>query len=252
MTRPTLLERAGEAASGVSSLGSGNPRRKAVLQYGIAGLIFAFLIFFVVRQWNQLPDFDWRFEPGWIALSALCVAAFYALQAELWRGIVASLGEHIDGKHSRAVWGKSLLARYVPTNVLMLVSRVVMAEKYGVPKRVTFASVVYELGLAFGTAVMVGAYFVIELPDLEGQPGRFAVLAVVPLVLAGLHPRVFERVVNFALAKLGRESLPKVLPFGRVLELCVAYTFCWALIGVGVFAFASGLHPLDLSDLQNV
>ena len=252
MTRPTLLERAGEAASGVSSLGSGNPRRKAVLQYGLAALIFAFLIGFVVRQWSQLPDFDWRFEPGWLALSAVCVAAFYATQAELWRAIVASLGEHIDARPARALWGKSILARYVPTNVLMLVGRIVMAEKHGVPKRVTFASVVYELGLGFGTAVMVGAYFVIELPDLQGQPGRYAVLAIVPVVLAGFHPRVFEPVVNFALGKLGREPLPTVLPFGRVLELCLGYIVTWGMIGLGVFAFAAALHPLDLSDLPYV
>lgn len=248
----TLLERAGEAAAGVSSVGSGDPRRKALIQYGLATLIFAFLIGFVARQWNQLPDFDWRFEPGWLALSFLCVALFYTAQAELWRAIVLSLGEHLDGPAARAVWGKSLLARYVPTNVLMLVGRIVMAESYGVRKRVTLASVVYELGLGFGTAVMVGAYFVIELPDLQGQSGRFAVLALVPLVLAGFHPRIFGPVVNFALGKLGREPLPSVLPFGRVLELCVGYTVTWGIMGLGVFAFASGLHPLDVSDLPYV
>lgn len=252
MTRPTLLERAGEAASGVSELGSGNPRRRALLQYGLAALIFASLIAFVARQWSQLPNFAWRFEPGWILLSGACVGGFYTIQGELWRAIVTSLGEHIDAKPGRAVWGKSLIARYVPTNVLMVVGRVVMAERHGVPKRVTLASVVYELGLGFGTAVMVGAYFVIELPDLQGQPGRYAVLAVVPAVLAGFHPRLFRPLGDFALGKLGREPLPTVLPFGRVLELCVAYTFAWALIGAGVFAFASGLHPLDLSDLPYV
>ncbi len=252
MTRPTLLERAGEAASGVSSLGSGNPRRKMLLQYGFAGLIFACLILFVVRQWSQLPDFDWRFEPGWLAVSAVCVAAFYATEAEIWRWIVTMLGAHIDPIPSRALWGKSLLARYVPTNVLMVVGRVVMAEKHGVPKRVTLTSVVYELGLAFGTAVIVGAYFVIELPDLDDQPARYAVLAVIPVVLAVFHPRVFEPLVNYAFRKLGREPLSQVLPFGRVLQLCGAYILCWAMIGFGVFAFASGLHPLDASDLPYV
>lgn len=252
MARPTLLERAGEAAAGVSEIGAGNPRRRAVLQYGLAVLIFACLIAFVARQWSKLPDFDWRLEPGWILLSAVCVAGFYTIQGELWRAIVSSLGEHIDAKPGRAVWGKSLIARYVPTNVLMVVGRVVMAERHGVPKRVTLASVVYELGLAFGTAVMVGAYFVIELPDLQGQPGRYAVLALVPAVLAGFHPRLFRPLVDFALGKLGREPLPRVLPFGRVLELGAGYTLAWALIGVGVFAFASGLHPLDLSDLPYV
>ena len=49
----------------------------------------------------------------------------------------------------------------------------------------------YELVLGFGTAVMVGAYFVIDLPDLEDQPARYVVLVLIPVVLVFLHPRVF-------------------------------------------------------------
>ena len=248
----TLLERAGTAAAGISSVGSGSPRRKALLQYLLAGLIFGFLLFFVARQWNRLPDFDWRFSPGWLALSAVCVASFYALQSELWRVVIRSLGEQIDARAGRSLWGKSLLARYVPTNVLMVVGRVVMAERHGVPKRVTLASIAYELALAFGTAVMLGAYFVIDLPDLAEQAARFAVLAVVPAVLVAVHPRVFRPMVDFALGKLGREPLPSVLPYHRVLALCLAYCVCWVLIGLGLYAFAAALHPLDLADLPYV
>ena len=248
----SLLERAGAAAAGISSVGAGNPRRKALLQWALAALIFGFLVFFVARQWNQLPDFDWRFSPGWLALSLVCVTLFYAVQGELWRVVLHSLGEHIDARPGRAVWGKSLIARYVPTNVLMLVGRVVMAERYGVPKRVTLASVVYELAFALATAVMVGAYFVIDLPDFADQPARFAVLGVIPAVLVAIHPRVFGPLVNLALGKLGREPLPKVLPYRRVLLLCLAYGACWVLIGLGLYAFAAALHPVDLSDLPYV
>ena len=121
------------------------------------------------------------------------------------------------------------------------------------PKRVTLASVVYELGIAFGTAVMVGAYFVIELPDLEGQSARYAVLAVVPIVLAGFHPRVFEPVVNFALAQAGPRAAAHRCCRSAACSSCASPTsICWALIGLGVFAFASGLHPLDASDLPYV
>lgn len=248
-TSAPLLERAGAAAAGISSLGGGGSRPKALVQYGLAALIFGFLIFFVARQWSQLPDFDWRFSPGWLALSVACVALFYTLQGELWRVVIHSLGEHIDACPGRAVWGKSLIARYVPTNVLMVVGRVVMAERHGVPKRITLASVVYELALALATAVMVGAYFVIALPDLEGRPARYALLALVPAVLVVVHPRVFGRLADFALGKLGREPLPRVLPFGRVLQLCLAYIACWASIGLGLFAFAAALHPVALADL---
>ncbi len=248
----TLLERAGTAAAGISSVGAGNRRRKALLQYGLAALIFGFLIFFVARQWNQLPHFDWRFSPAWLGLSLVCVALFYSVQGELWRVVLHALGEEIDARPGRAVWGKSLIARYVPTNVLMLVGRVVMAERYGVPKRITLASVVYELAFALGTAVMVGAYFVIDLPDFADQPARFAVLGVIPAVLVAIHPRVFGPVVNLALAKLGRERLPRVIPYGRALLLCLAYAATWVLIGLGLYAFAAALHPVDLSDLPYI
>lgn len=247
-----MLERLGAAVARLSTAGSGNPRRRLLVQYGLAALIFGFLVFFVARQWSELPDFDWRFSPGWLALATVCVVVFYALQGEIWRAVIRSLGEQIDPRPARAVWGKSLLARYVPTNVLMVVGRVVMAERHGVPKRVTLASIVYELALAIGTAVMVGAYFVIQLPDLEGRPGRFAVLVVIPAVLVAVHPRVFGRLAGFALDKLGREPLPRVLPFGRVLQLCAAFLACWATIGLGLFAFAAALHPVALSDLLYV
>jgi hypothetical protein len=127
-----------------------------------------------------------------------------------------------------------------------------MAEREGVPKRICLASIVYELGPGFGTAVMVGAYFVIQLPDLQDQPARYAVLALIPVVLAGLHPRVFFPLGNLALAKLGREPLPRALPFARVLGLALLYVACWAIIGSGVYAFASGLTSLDAGDYPYV
>jgi glycosyltransferase 2 family protein len=246
---PTLLERAGSAAAGISSVGSHRPRLRTAIQWGLAGLIFASLIVFVIRQWDELPeDFAWHFEPAWLALSFVALAAFYAWQAEIWRHIVHSLGETIPPVPSRAVWGKSLIARYVPTNVLMVVGRVVMAERYGVAKRVSLASIVYELGLTVGTAVMVGAYFVIQLPELNDQPARFAVLLVVPIVLAVLHPRVFEPLADFALRKLGREPLPRTLRFREVLGYCLAYLAAWAMIGAGLCAFASALTSIAIGD----
>ena len=80
---------------------------------------------------------DRRFSPGWLLISALGVLLFYFLQGEYWRLILHALGEDIPARPGRAVWGKSLLARYVPTNALMIVGRVVMAERYGVTKRVS-------------------------------------------------------------------------------------------------------------------
>src|SRR6185436_14392707 len=125
----------------------------------------------------------------------------------LWLVILGGLGEHGDGTQLRAAWGKSLVARYVPTSALMVVGRVVLAERAGITKRVCLASIVYELALGVSSAVIAGAYFFVKLPSLQDQPARFAILAIIPVALAGLHPRIFKPVTDWALAKLGREPL---------------------------------------------
>jgi uncharacterized membrane protein YbhN (UPF0104 family) len=250
---PTLLERAGTVAAGIGQEKPRHPAMRIGLQWGVPIVIFASLVFFVFRQWNDLPDFQWHFIPGWLVLSAPCVFIFYVAQGEIWRLIVHALGEdHLRAGPARAIWGKSLIARYVPTNALMVVGRMVMAEREGVPKRVCLASIVYELGLGFGTAVMVGAYFVIQLPDLQDQPARYFVMALIPLVLVVLHPRVFFPLANRGLRKLGRDPLEKPLPFRRILEFSLMYVGCWLAVGIGVYAFARALTPLDASDFPYV
>jgi len=248
----TLLERAGTAASTVSARGPARPRARLILRWSLAALIFASLIYFVLRQRSALPDFDWRFRAGWLAAAVPAGLLFYVLHGEIWRRIVGALGWSLPVGAAWSIWAKTLLARYVPTGALMVVGRVVMTAELGVPKRVTLASLVYEVGIALGSAMIAGAYFVMELPVLEGEPGRFAILAILVLVLGGLHPRVFAPLANYALGKLGREALPGTLSFGEVLFLTALYLLSWAAIGVSTFAFASALYPVQLMDLPYI
>jgi hypothetical protein len=250
--RVPLLHRAGSAAADVGNLGAGSPRLRAAIQYGLILLVFGFLAFFIVSQWNRLPDYDWRFRPGWLLLAFACVLAFYALQPMLWRIILRALGEDGDAVQLRAAWAKSLVARYVPTSALMVVGRVVLAERAGITKRVCLASIVYELALGVNAAVIGGAYFFITLPSLEDTPARYAILLVVPLALAGLHPRVFKPVTDWALRKLGREPLPRALRYRTVLLLIPVFLLGWTLVGVGLFAFASALQSLPLDELPYI
>lgn len=250
--RRTLLERAGTIAARAGREEGGRGRRGVIARAVVIVLVIGSMIGFVITQWDRLPDFDWRFEPGWLALAVPCVAAFYLLHAEGWRAIVHGLGEGLAGRDGRAVWGESILARYVPTNVLMVVVRILLAERLGVPRRVTVASMTYELGIAISAATIVGAYFVITMPVLQDIPIRYGVLLVVPAALVGLHPRVFHPIADAVLRKFGREPLPATLSFTRVAVLLAVYVVSWIAVGTGVFAFASALHPVAPEDYPYV
>ena len=250
--RAPLLHRAGAAASRAGSIGEHRPGLGQAIQYGLLFVIFAFLAFFLITQWSKLPDYDWRFRPGWLFVAFPCVLVFYAIQPELWRVILRALGEEGDAMQLRSAWAKSLVARYVPTSALMVVGRVVLAERAGITKRVCLASIVYELGLGICAAVIGGAYFFIKLPALEGNSARYAILLVIPIALAGLHPRIFKPLTDWALGKLGREPLPQALPYRMVLLLVPAYLAGWMLVGAGLFAFATALQPIPAEKLPYV
>jgi hypothetical protein len=250
--RTPLLHRAGTAAADIGSLGEGRPKLRAAIQYGVLVLVFGCLALFLITQWNKLPNYDWRFRPGWIALAFMLVLGFYSLQPIFWMTILAGLGERGDRVQLAAAWGKSLLARYVPTSALLVVGRVVLAERAGITMRVCLASIVYELALGFSAAVIGGAYFFIKLPALQHLGVRYAILLVIPLALIGLHPRVFKPIVDWAFAKLGREPLPRALPYRMVLLLLPAFLCGWLLVGAGLFVFALGLQPIPFDKLPYI
>jgi len=124
-----------------------------------------------------------------------------------------------------------------------------LAEREGAPMRVSLASFVYEMGLTFTAAVTVGVYFVLELPALQHESWRFAAL-VVPIVgLVALDPRVFHRIADYALHRLGRDPLPVSLSRGRVLEFLFLYALTMLIAGFGTYALAHAMHAIPNSHI---
>lgn len=238
-----------------ANIGRSAPRRrgtKLALQIGVPLLILAALTYVVASQWSSLPDYDWHFSLGWLLVSAVGMISFYTGGAFTWLLVVRLMGEELSPIKAQAIFAKSMLARYVPGNMLLILTRVVMAEREGISRKTSLTSVVYEMAITLCSAVAIGSYFLVTLPSLEGSVLRWAILAVVPLILIFLHPRLFRPVTDWALSKLGREPLPAVLGFGSVLLLLICYSLIWSLIGLGSFGFIKAVYPIGAGDLPAV
>ncbi len=247
--RQPLLHRIGEAGA---RFGTRPPRSKRVrlaMQLGIAILIFGFLVLTVVDQWSEIKDKGVHFHGLWLIPAAGLLFVFYGLSALAWDVILRFLGYRIGVVRAQVAWGQPLLARYVPGSVLYVLGRVLLSERVGVPRRTTIASIVYEQAISATAAIGVASYFLISHPDLQGQPLRWAVLLVVPLGIAVLHPRVFGPLADRVLRAFGRESLPAVMPLRGVLTMLVFYAFIWVVIGLGVYCVARSVTTIPFRDV---
>jgi hypothetical protein len=240
-----FLHRVGSAGASVATLQSSHRGLRIAVAIGVPAIILASLGIAVATQWSKLPSFHWRFQPGWLVVSIIAFSAFQLAQAQLWVAMMHALGAPLQGSRGRAIWCMTLLGRYVPTSVMMPVSRMALAQREGVPGRVSFASFVYEMGLTFTAAVIVGVYFFLELPALQDEPWRFAALAIPLIGIVALDPRVFHRLADYGLQRLGREPLPLSLSRARVLEFLFLYAVTMVIAGVGTYALAHAVHAID-------
>ncbi len=245
---PTLLERLGAAGSAATSLRGDMPRWQRVAMAGMVVAVAVGLALAIASQWSKLPDVQWRFEPAWLAAAVLALIAFQWVHAQLWVSMIHALGTPIPSLRGIAVWSITLLGRYVPTNVALAAGRMALAEREGVPKRVCAASLVYELSFTFAGAAIVGAYFVVTLPDLEGVPARWAVLAIPAVTLVLLDPAVFHRLADATLRRLGRATLPISLSRAQVGWFTLLFSGSFLVAGFAVYAFAEALHGVPTGD----
>ena len=199
-------------------------------------LVFAFLGWALVDGWSAVSEYDWNLDLATLALGCVVLAVFYLFSGTGYGAIQDSL--HRPGPPARAtlsIWARSLLGRYVPGNVLMLVSRIVLAYEHGVPRRITLAATAYEQLLTVGVAAIGGVVFIAVYESDDGGDARLWFLALVPLGLVLLHPRIFGPLTTWALRRTGREPLPRLIPVRPLLELLAWYAATAGLLSIGIW-----------------
>jgi hypothetical protein len=132
------------------------------------------------------------------------------------------------------VWSLAQLARYVPGTVVMIVGRIELGRRIGVPRRVSLAASVYEQALLLATAAIGGAVFLLTLSDAR-PAGELWLVALVPVGLALLHPRPFRAIADRGLRLVGREPLTDVLSGREVMSALCWYAVSNACVGLAVW-----------------
>lgn len=247
--RQPFLHRVGEAGS---RFGKKPPRSRKVrlaLQIGLAVLIFGFLVLTVVDQWSEIQDEGVHFHVGWLVPAIVILPGFFVLSAFGWDLILRFLGYPIGFGRAQVAWGQPLLARYVPGSVLYVLGRVLLSEKAGIPRRITIASIVYEQAVSATSAVIVASYFLIQHPDLQGEAYRWAVLLLIPALVALLHPRIFGPLANKALSVFGREPLPAFIPLRGIVALIAFYMLNWIVVALGLYCVARSVTHIPFEDV---
>jgi len=208
-------------------------------QVAVIAVVAAFIVARLAGNWDTVTAYSWRLSAGPLAASVVLFLVFYWLNGLAWWLLVRGFRLRAGLHDSVAVWGQSILARYVPGNVFMFLGRALLAKRRGLALEPIGAAMVYEQALAFAAALVTAAAL---FPFAHDEPtAALWGLVGIPVILVALHPRVFAPLVGRLLRMLRRPALDAALPYGTVLALLALYIAVWLVAGAAAYAFAAGV-----------
>ncbi|MBE0429369.1 MAG: flippase-like domain-containing protein [Thermoleophilia bacterium] len=223
---------------------------RLAIQIIVVGIVFFFLGRKIVADWPRITGYPWDLSYPWLALSVVLLGLMFMGHAGGWLLILWRFRHPVPFLPGLYVWFKSLLARYVPGNVLMVVGRVIMIEPYGVPKRVSLTSVAYEQALAAASAATATVIMLPFSPQLQNFSQMIWVVMVVPpLAIAGLHPAILGRIGNWVFQKMKRDTIEEFLPFKDIIWIFFWYCAVWIIAGLALFSMVRTVTSAGISDL---
>jgi glycosyltransferase 2 family protein len=222
------------------------PRVKRILAVLLMLAIFAWMIKPVVKDWSTVKPFIERTDGSTFTAACAMFAVFLFARALTWRRILKGFGHDLPLAPSTRIWISSEMARYVPGSVLQFAGRVFLSKPYGVPRAVVITSQILELSaFLLGNVILALLCLLYDVAkiDHEAKPWMILTIALVPILVAFLHPRIFYGLVNAVRARQRKEPITIRLG-GKVLTALLfgsLVALVWQSIGLWVLTHGA-LH----------
>ncbi|MFC6080861.1 lysylphosphatidylglycerol synthase domain-containing protein [Sphaerisporangium aureirubrum] len=217
-------------------------RSSRLLRVGLAVVALGFLGYGLAANWSATAAALGRLSWGTVAGAVAAVLAGVGCMLVAWRAVLAGLGSPLPLRVAAKVMCLGQLGKYVPGSVWAFAAMMELARDHGSPPRRTFGATVIALVTSLGCALGLAAA-TLPFTSREVAGRAWYLLALVPLIVVCLHPRVLTFGLNLLLRIARREPLERVLP-GRAMLTAGAWTLAgWLLYGVHVWLLLREMRP---------
>jgi uncharacterized membrane protein YbhN (UPF0104 family) len=206
----------------------------------------------VWQNWIQVKEASLTFQPFLLLLSTLIFTFSYLIQIWAWYLITLRLGIAISPLETLKGWCYTQFGKYLPGKIWLFIGRFYFYESRGKSRRNISVALYFETATLIVSALLlffIGLIFFKELKSIyDGEP----VWWLVPLALLALlsiHPLVFQKILNWVLLRLKKESISLSLSYSTILWVLLVCILAWVIGGIGFYLFVESFLFLPSSQL---
>jgi len=223
---------------------------KRVLQIGLPVIILALFVYQVKKNWADLTAYTFQLNPWLLALAFLGFMLQELSYGLIWRTVLARLGSNLSLRTCLRIYLASEFVRYIPGNVWHVLTRILWVGKFGVSRPVAFASMAIELITKLAAGMLVFSVSLLFWHDfgklgslLRGSLLDILGIASIIALFIGLHPRILNGVLNWALLRMKREPIQLTLGYSDILFITLAWCVSWIVAGTAFYVLLLALWP---------
>ena len=208
------------------------PWLRRIATVGVTVLIFVWMFKPVARNWADVRERIWAISwADFLLASAMFAAFLFVFRVNSWRWIIQGFGYRLPLRPATRIWSTSELARYLPGVIWQVVGRVYLCKPYGVRGSACTASQVLELAIFLLANILmaVGCLVWLGIKSFEGpaQTWLYVALALVPVLVFLLHPKILYGTINSVMRRLGKPPVNDQMGFRALGGLLL-----WAAVGL--------------------
>jgi uncharacterized membrane protein YbhN (UPF0104 family) len=223
---------------------------KRVLQIGLPVIILALFVYQVKKNWADLTAYTFQLNPWLLALAFLGFMLQELSFGLIWQTVLTRLGSNLGLRTCLRIYLASEFVRYIPGNVWHVLTRILWVGKYGVSRPVAFASMAIELITKLAAGILVFSVSLLFWHDfgklgslLRGSLLDILGIATIIALFIGLHPRILNGVLNWALLRMKREPIQLTLRYSDILFITLAWCVSWIVAGTAFYVLLLALWP---------
>ncbi len=219
-----------------------------LIQYSLGGLTLVLIGATLYNSWKSLSTFDWRLNYLWFAASLLVVSWDLLTLTIWWVATIRLLKGLFGWKQGARIWAYAQLTKYLPGGIWPYASRIVAAEKLGIPRRSSALSLLIETVLRVQSATIV---FLVSLPfwpSSRWSAGQLALIAAALLVsLLLLNPMFLNKILSLGSSLLHHPPVDITsLKYRHLLGLLAGHILTVVGAGGAFYGMVASVHTIPI------
>jgi uncharacterized membrane protein YbhN (UPF0104 family) len=224
--------------------GIAEPRRGSLagrivkIGFGLAVLVFGAV--YIGARWNGVRDAIANARPAWIVVAIVCAAAGQWAAAFSFGAVLRMIAPPLPILEVARVQFVSQLGKYIPGSIWPIVVITEMGRRYGIARRSAATAGVLALLYSLIVATILGLVLVLAA-SAGSAAGWWWLVAIIPIGIALVHPRVVGAAVDAVLRLLRRPPIELDLRW-QTLRACLGWSaLSWVLLGLQCWALVVAL-----------